>query len=444
MAVARDDANAVVSMANKARRAARQAANDHDVQACGLREHFRTIKGESVPPVTWVMQPCSSQAKIVRSPKGTLRLKLAEPSDIPYGSKCRFGTAELLVTEVRGSIVHAQLLEGVVPTAGTFTFNRVLNTVENLTSAIDDYWKPIWSRDNSFHDWPSEDWDAADHILDELAIDSPEIEIKWHDIDQWISIIKTLPNNKARGADGWSFEEFKLLPRPALQHLACLMERVQQDGQWPGAAMQAKLILLPKSKDANSIGDTRPITVLVPEGISCGLKGRGVEDITLDAQDRLEKCLAERISFGGFVLDLRKAFNFVGRQLAYKVLCRLGVPRAVSLTWIRSLYDLQRWPVVGGRIDAAIPSTCGIPEGDGMSVLCMLAICLHFHAYLKLAGVDPTAYADNWSWTSQSAQCHSEAFGRMQHLTDAFKMHLINLGAGAGLAGYLDALPGAT
>ena len=37
-----------------------------------------------------------------------------------------------------------------------------------------------------------------------------------------------------------------------------------------------------------------------------------------------------------------------------------------------------------------------------------------FHAFLKLAGVDPTAYADNWSWTSQSAQCHSEAFGRMQ------------------------------
>ena len=149
------------------------------------------------------------------------------------------------------------------------------------------------------------------------------------------------------------------------------MERVQHDGQWPSAAMQAKLILLPKSKDANSIGDTRPITVLgclnrlfsrfisssvipswsqwFPEGISCGLQGRGVNDITLDAQDRLEKCLAERISFGGFVLDLRKAFNFVGRQLAHKVLCRLGVPRAASLTWKRSLYDLQRWPVVGGR-----------------------------------------------------------------------------------------------
>ena len=444
LTVARDDANAVVNMANKARRAARQAACDHDVQACGLREHFRAIKGESVPPVTWVKQPCSSLAKLVRSPKGTVRLKLADPSDIPYGSQCRFGTAALLVSEVRGPIVHAQHLSGDIPTTGTFTFNRVINTVEDLTSAIDDYWNPIWSRDRSFHDWPSEDWNAADHILDELAIHSPEIEIRWHDIDQWISIIKTLPNNKARGADGWSFEEFKCLPRAALKHLACLMERVQQDGQWPSAAMQAKLILLPKGKDANSIGDTRPITVLgclnrlfsrfisssiipswsqwFPEGISCGLQGRGVNDITLDAQDRLEKCLAERISFGGFVLDLRKAFNFVGRQLAHKVLCRLGVPRAASLTWIRSLYDLQRWPIVGGRIDAAIPSTCGIPEGDGMSVLCMLAICLHFHAYLKLAGVDPAAYADNWSWTSQSARCHHDAFGRMQRLTDAFKM----------------------
>ena len=82
---------------------------------------------------------------------------------------------------------------------------------------------------------------AADHILDELAIDSPEIEIKWHDIDQWISIMKTLPNNKARGADGWSFEEFKCLPRAALKHLACLMERVQHDGQWPSAAMQVRV-----------------------------------------------------------------------------------------------------------------------------------------------------------------------------------------------------------
>ena len=382
-----------------------------------------------------VMQPWSSQAKIVRSPKGTLRLKLDEPSDIPCGSKCRFGAAELIVTEVRGSIVHAQLLEGSFPLQVPFPSIVSSTQLKTLPQPL----MITGSRDNSFHDWPSEDWDAADRILDELAIDSPEIEIRWHDIDQWISIIKTLPNNKPRGADGWSFEEFKLLPKPALQHLACLMERVQQDGHWPDAAMQAKLILLPKSKDANSIGDTRPITVLgclnrlfsrfisssiipswsqwFPEGISCGLKGRGVED-----QDRLEKCLAERVSFGGFVLDLRKAFNFVGRQLVRKVLCRLGVPKAVSLTWIRSLYDLQRWPVVGGRVDAAIPSTCGIPEGDGMSVLCMLAICLHFHAFLKRAGVDPTAYADNWSWTSQSAQCHSEAFGRMQHLTDACKM----------------------
>ena len=112
----------------------------------------------------------------------------------------RFGTAELLVSEVRGPIVHAQHLSGDVPTTGTFTFNRVINTVEDLTSAIDDYWNPIWSRDSSFHDWPSEDWNAADHILDELATGSPEIEIKWHDIDQSISIIKALPNNKARGA----------------------------------------------------------------------------------------------------------------------------------------------------------------------------------------------------------------------------------------------------
>ena len=140
MTVARDDANAVVNMANKAWRAARQAACDHDVQACGLREHFRAIKGESVPLVTWVKQPCSSLAKLVRSPKGTVRLKLADPSDIPYGSQCRFGTAALLVSEARGPIVHAQHLSGDIPTTGTFTFNRVINTVEDLTSAIDDYW----------------------------------------------------------------------------------------------------------------------------------------------------------------------------------------------------------------------------------------------------------------------------------------------------------------
>ena len=120
LTVARDDANAVVNMANKARRAARQAACDHDVQACGLREHFRAIKGESVPPVTWVKQPCSSLARLVRSPKGTVRLKLADPSDIPYGSQCRFGTAALLVSEVRGPIVHAQHLSGDIPTTGTF------------------------------------------------------------------------------------------------------------------------------------------------------------------------------------------------------------------------------------------------------------------------------------------------------------------------------------
>ena len=130
---------------------------------------------------------------IIRSPKGTLRLKLDVPADVPCGSKCWFGDAELLVTEVRVPVVHAQLLEGVAPTV---SFNRVVNTVEDLTTAVDDYWKPIWGRNGSFQDWPTEDWDAADHILDELAVDFPEISINWQDINQWITIVRTFPTTK--------------------------------------------------------------------------------------------------------------------------------------------------------------------------------------------------------------------------------------------------------
>ena len=105
-------------------------------------------------------------------------------------------------------------------------------------------------------------------------------------------------------------------------------------------------------------------------------------------------------------MDLVKAFNLIPRRVVRYVFQILGIPPKVCDCWFLSLTRLTRVLQNGRKMSQPSPSTTGLPEGDSMSVVGMLALSFIYHTKLKSPKVFPYTYADNWSFMSTSEkQC---------------------------------------
>ena len=127
--------------------------------------------------------------------------------------------------------------------------------------------------------------------------------------------------------------------------------------------------------------------------------------------------------FSGLCLDLRKAFNLLPRAPLGCTLRALGLPPTVCNFWLASLQGLHRHFSVHASLGPGLPSSTGAPEGDPMSVLGMLSICWIFVKLLE-GLVCPTAYMDNWSWSTDFPDCHGPALLVLQDLTDSLRVQI--------------------
>lgn len=97
-------------------------------------------------------------------------------------------------------------------------------------------------------------------------------------------------------------------------------------------------------------------------------------------------------------MDLVKAFNLIPRRVIQFLLQMLGVPRTAINCWFSSLTRLTRSLQNGKDLGPPMTSTTGLPEGDSLSVVGMLALSFVFHHKLRTPQLRPYAYADNWSF----------------------------------------------
>ena len=126
----------------------------------------------------------------------------------------------------------------------------------------------------------------------------------------------------------------------------------------------------------------------------------------------------------GFCLDLVKCFNTVNRKAIEKLLLRIGLPPTVVTIWIRSISLLQRFWVLDQHCSQLISSSTGIPEGDSISVVCMIAIG---YGWVQAVSHEAPrtrlgAYADNWGWSSFNHRDHKNIVEITVRYTRCFDM----------------------
>ena len=101
----------------------------------------------------------------------------------------------------------------------------------------------------------------------------------------------------------------------------------------------------------------------------------------------------------GLSVDLARAFKLIPRQHSFALAEHLGVPSMVLTPWKNFLQGCTRAFKVRDFLSPATLSTCGMPEGDALSVYSMVQLNFVWHIYQKqfCPSVRACSFVDNLS-----------------------------------------------
>ena len=305
------------------------------------------------------------------------------------------------------------------------------------------YWDQFWSRDDPPECEADTTWDSI-HALVENAPKYEPFQIPRQTPEDWHQAIQSTKLHCARGLDAWSVPELQCLPRKAFVQLVDILEDAKS---FPPHLMEARVIPLAKTSTPEP-SQSRPITIMpllyrlwmkikakkilaelsrsMPAYLTGFLKGplRGAKESSYATMAMLEDNRLMGKATSGFSLDLRKCFNLVPRTPLRALLRRLGLPLQVIDQWLNSLKDLKRRWSITGTISPAYACTTGMPEGDPMSVIGMLAVSELWCHLLAMQGLRPSAFADNWTWLSLDAALHSSGLQCTIAYVEALKLQI--------------------
>lgn len=309
---------------------------------------------------------------------------------------------------------------------------------QQVATRLNDYWLRFWDQDR---DVTNSHWDEFLNMLDSFPPQQP-IPNTTATLEDWCWAVSHLKKTTARGICGWGAGELQALPRSCIQALKEAFDHLMPQGL-PAYMMRARVIALSKKPGCFEPGAVRPITILsllyrlwsktatrgifrcwgdlFPPEVTGFLPRRSPTNMLYALQTQLEQAIGRNhvIELGGLTLDLQKAFNNIPRVPCRDLLLRLGVDPMLVHCWFVSLERMTRsWQIQGQLYEMPL-TTCGVPEGDQWSVLCMLSINRLLVHVLKQnhATVSSHLFADNWSFHSGVPEDHQPLVEQLQQFT---------------------------
>ena len=127
-----------------------------------------------------------------------------------------------------------------------------------------------------------------------------------------------------------------------------------------------------------------------------GLPKRDGSILWYHSQHLLEQALTKGDPLHGCVTDLQKFFNGIPRPFLRQLMIRFGLPECLVESWLTLLGTLKRSVVVQDSYSLPRRATCGVPEGDPLSVVAAVMIGAQLHwAITRDVPAQPLIYIDN-------------------------------------------------
>ena len=429
------------------RRQAYQQTLQFDRAENYLRNTYKLIKDKPNPPVRSVESYIEADVVLIRTRKKehTQFKIVGSQVSFTHERELRLGDSVFELVHQNNDIVTVSHKLGYVPTQGKLRQKWFAMTPNEVDKAFHNFWSPFWKRDSINSLTSDDEWRDIIDILDSMDDTEDVMDICLDNPDLWYKTVHKLKPHKSTGYDGWAAEDLQLLPYEAIKHLCEISQRLWDKG-YSIPFMQARTVLLSKIELVEHMGHCRPITILgqlyrlktkniadqilskwtqtLPPNISGGIPGRGSRLLMYAHQAKIESAITTKSNLGGFVLDLIKAFNCIPRRPLAHMLIKKGVPMKVIKFWMSSLHNLSRLSQVGDNLGEPLFSSCGVPEGDALSVCGMICLASCYHDYMEnnLDHIGVNIYADNWGWATTKPSVNFNALKLTMQFVTSIRM----------------------
>lgn len=419
--ITRCDADAHVRQEYNLRRYHRRHSLDFAKSHTNNANAYRIIRGKEQRFLHDIPTEIETQVTLCRSQKGQTVLRLADPHPIPIGAQITLNNIPATVKYNHHNIMHVADIQAPIPVQAKLQWQTHGYSIGQMSRAFHTYWSQFWRRDTEAEQMSDAPWREFFQEIDLLIPQQPMIDIGYNDPQRLYQSIQKMKSHRAIGADGWHAEELQALTPTMIADLSNLFDATWSKGLTK-QLMQARTLLFAKCDKPKAISDGRPITILSyiarttskliadqilqewtnrwPPEISGGLPRRSARDLSILQLSRIEQSKLARTAWGGWTMDLVKAFNLIPRRVIRYLFVRLGVAADVCDFWFLSLQRMTRALQSGNSLGDACGATTGLPEGDSMSVVGMLALSYLYYRKIQTPNLHPYTYADNWSFMS--------------------------------------------
>ncbi len=314
--------------------------------------------------------------------------------------------------------------------------NHNMGSLPDLFKAFSDQWNKRWAKhqDVGLDQWNTIIAFAGQHFR-RIQTDSLQ-----HSCELFRATIARKKKASARGLDGVSRNDILNLDDTSLRSLLSMFSRAHCTGDWPVQALQGSVASLAKIDAPQTVSDFRPITVFsVAYRAWSSMESRhwlkALEPVLADWlcgnrqatramtlwREIIDQVELAHLGLGhrhGIVFDLEKAYNTIPRVPVMALANLIGISHSTLVAWSGALSGMTRHFSIRGSLSEGLGSTCGVPEGCGLSCLAMLLIDQAFHLWLAQLDqwVLPLTYVDNW----EAVVSDPEAIGRVFDSTIKF------------------------
>ncbi|CAE7562454.1 unnamed protein product [Symbiodinium microadriaticum] len=299
----------------------------------------------------------------------------------------------------------------------------VLSSAEHVQSEFEKLWSSFWKRFACPND---QDWSRIAQFV-RAFLPQGHLELPRITLQQWRAALKRFKPRAARGADGFAAADLlNMSDAHTLQLLGFLRGIEDGSREWPEQWLTGLVCCLKKPNARLDPHGYRPICIL-----SCvyrtwsGIRARQVlrwlsgrmPDTALGflphretaqfwwlLEAQIELACQCDLPLVGYCTDVVKAFNVLPRQPVFDVAEWIGLPLSLIKPWQSFLGRLERRFLIRQSVGTPLRSTCGFPEGCGLSTVGMSVVCLCYHAYVTTfaSAAVPHSYVDNLACCASS------------------------------------------
>ena len=293
---------------------------------------------------------------------------------------------------------------------------QICSDTSDLHRMLCDFWRPVWQA------MPVVDADVWRRVSAFFRRYVPRLSLEVDPISpsEWKKALRRYKPTAARGVDGLSHRDLLALPDAWTDRLLEMLHQIELGTlTWPDSVLFGIVNVLAKDVGACTVDRYRPIviySVLYRTWASIRAKqllrklaphmdveaygfmpGCETSQVWLLLQSDIEGALQTGEGLCGLSTDLIKAFNFVPRQHTFELARHLGVSTRVLLPREAFLTSCTRSFEVRGALSEPLRSSCGLPEGDALSVYAMTQLCFAWHLYQRAYSPDvrSLSFVDN-------------------------------------------------